>query len=241
MHGDLDAREAADARRDRSRRVDHERCRHRAVGGRDAADAITRALDRGDAHALGDRHTALARALREAVGDLRRAREAVARSPHGGDQIVDAQRGHELLGVGGRDHAHVDAEPSLQGDPRLEAAQVVGIGDEEEVADLLVAGIDAELLLEPLEDLDGLQREADLRLRRELRADAAGGLRRGAAAHRLALDDHDVAHAAPSEVIGDGAADHAASDDHDAGRAGKAHSGRMLPDRHGSVAGATSW
>src|SRR6267143_2047011 len=89
-----------------------------------------------------------------------------------------------------------DAEPALQRDARLEAAEVGGIGDEEQVADLLVAGIHAELVLEPLEDLDGLEREANLRVRGELGADTAGGLAGGAAADRLALEHDDVAHAA---------------------------------------------
>src|SRR5438876_794761 len=232
LHEDLDARQAPDRGRHRSRRIDYQRRRYRAVGRRDAGDAIVSALDRGDAHALGERHAALARAPREAVGDLRRTGEAVARAPHGGHEVVDAQRGHELLRVVGGDHAHVDAEPVLQRDPRLEAAQVRGIADEEQVADLLVADVDAELVLEALEDLDGLEREPDLRLGRELRADAAGGLRGGAAADRLALEHDDVAHAAAREVVGDRAAHHAAADDHDAGGAGEGHvTAHGTPDR----------
>src|SRR2546423_1593450 len=69
---------------------------------------------------------------------------------------------------------------------------------------------------------------------------SAGRLRRGAAADRLALEHQHVAHAAPGEVVGDGAADHATTDDHGAGGAGKGHDGGMLPDRHGTVAVATS-
>jgi hypothetical protein len=58
----------------------------------------------------------------------------------------------------------VDAEPPLQRDPRLEALEVGVIRDQEEIADLLVAGIDAELVRERLEDADALERKLDLRL-----------------------------------------------------------------------------
>ena len=101
----------------------------------------------------------------------------------------------------------------MERDALLEAAQVLFLGDEEEIADLLEAGVDAELLAEILEHPEALEREADLRLGGELGADAARGLAGGAAAHRLALEDDHVTHVPASEVIGNAAADHAATDD----------------------------
>src|SRR5262249_44998277 len=139
--------------------------------------------------------------------------------------------GEELLRVIGGDPPDIPAEPTLQGDARLEAAQVIRVGDQEQVADLLVARVDTELVLEALEDANGLEREPDLGLRRKLRANAARGLRRGAAADGLTLEHQHVAHTTAREMVGDRAADHAAADDHDAGSAGKGHGGRMLPDR----------
>ncbi len=101
----------------------------------------------------------------------------------------------------------------MQCDACLEAPQRLLVRDEEEIADLLEAGIDAELFREVLEDAKALEREADLRLGRELGADATRGLAGGAAAHGLALEDDHVTLAAAGQVVGDAAAHHAAADD----------------------------
>src|ERR1700730_1818445 len=163
--------------------------------------------------AFHDAGAQLAGPLREALGHLGGAGEAVLRAPDGGDQVVHAQRGHDGLRFFRRDDAHVDAQAPLERDARLEAAQVLFVRDQEEIADLLEARVDAELLREILEHAEALEREADLRLGRELGADAARGLAGGAAADCLALEDDDVTLATPGQVIGDAAADHAAADD----------------------------
>ncbi len=104
----------------------------------------------------------------------------------------------------------------MQGDACLEAAQVLLVRDEKQVADLLEAWVDAEFVLEALEHAEALEREADLRFGRELGADATRRLAGGTAAHRLALEDDHVALAAAGQMIGDAAANHAAPDDDDA-------------------------
>src|SRR5207245_207082 len=119
--------------------------------------------------------------------------------------------------------AYVDAEAALQGNARLEAPQGLLVRDEEEIADLLEAGIDAELFREVLEHAEALEGEADLRLRGELRADAAGGFAGRPAAHCFALEHDHVPLAAAGEVVGDAAAHHAAADDDDAGGLGLGH------------------
>jgi len=174
-------------------------------------------------HALHDARAELTGPLGEALRYLGGAGEAVLRAPDGGDQIVHAQGGHDGVGVFGRDDAHVDAEALLQCDARLEPAQRLLVRHEEQIADLLEAGIDAELLREVLEHAQALEGETDLRLRGELGADAARGLAGGAAAHRLALEDDDVALAAAGQIVGDAAAHHAAADDDHAGRFWLAH------------------
>ena len=69
------------------------------------------------------------------------------------------------------------------------------VRDEEEIADLLEAGIDAELLLEETRSTRRLSSEKRISVSvRELGADPAGGLAGGAAAHGLPLEDDDVAH-----------------------------------------------
>src|SRR5262249_55412415 len=70
---------------------------------------------------------------------------------------------------------------------------------------------------------EALEREADLRLGRELRADAARGLARRAAAHRFPLEDKDIAYPEARQMIGDTAAHHATSDDDDACGPGRVH------------------
>ena len=111
----------------------------------------------------------------------------------------------------------------MQCDACLEAPQRLLVRDEEQIADLLEAGIDAELLREVLEHAQALEGETDLRLRGKLGADAARGLAGGAAAHRLALEDDDVALAAAGQIVGDAAAHHAAADDDHAGSFWLAH------------------
>jgi hypothetical protein len=90
-------------------------------------------------HALDDPRPVLARALREPSRHLGGAGHAVLRSPDGGEEIVDTERGHERLRLGGADLAHVDAEPSLESHPLPEAAEVGRVGDQEQVADAAVA------------------------------------------------------------------------------------------------------
>ena len=154
------------------------------------------------------------------------ARDAVPGAPYRGDEVVDVERRHDRLRFPGRDHADVDAEAALERDARLEAPEIRGIRDQEEVADPLEAGVAAELLLEGLEHLLPFEREADLGLGAELGPDPAGGLARGAAADRLALQHDHVTDAPPGEVIRDAAADGAAADHDDARGAGEAHRAR---------------
>ena len=77
----------------------------------------------------------------------------------------------------------------------------------------------ADLVGEPLEQPDRLDRQADVRLVRELVAHAAGvATGRSGAEQLLALDQHDVGDAAAREVVGDARAHAAAADDYDIGR-----------------------
>ena len=223
MHRDFHAGQPANPRGGRAGRVDHKRRGHRALRRGHAGRASARHRDGGHVHALDDLRAKLPGAAGEAIGDLGRPGHAVARAPHRRDEVVDAQRRHDRLRLGRRDLAHVHPEPALQRDALAEAAQVRLVGDQEEVADLAIPDVDAELVVEALEDADGLEREADLGLGGKLRADTAGSLARRAAADGLPLEDDDVALAAPGEVIGDAAADDAAADDDDTGRPGQGH------------------
>src|SRR5476649_2718404 len=71
---------------------------------------------------------------------------------------------------------------------------------------------------EALEHADGLDGEADVRFVRELMPHAAGvAAGRSGGEHLLALEEHNVGHAAQREMTGDARADAAAADDHDVG------------------------
>ena len=108
--------------------------------------------------------TASSRAPGKGVGDLRRSGHAILGAPHGGDEIIDVQRGDQGLRLLRRDAAHVDTQPPLEGHPLLEAPEIRLVGDEEQVADPPVADVDAELLAEVLEHVNRFQGEANLRL-----------------------------------------------------------------------------
>src|SRR2546428_455740 len=181
-------------------------------------------------HALEDLDAELARSARERVRHLGGPCHGVLGPPDPRDQVVHAEGGDELLRVCGRDDADVRAQRSLERDPLLEPAEVPLLGEEIEVADRRVARVDAELFLEALEDLDALEREADLGLGRELNADATRRLAGRPRADGLALEDDDVAESTAGQVVGDRAADHAAADDDRARRPGRVHeAGLYMP------------
>src|SRR5882724_11528363 len=190
--GQGDAGQSAHPRGGGAGRVDDHGRGDLALRGAHTAHLAAGHVDGRHLHAFHDAGAQLAGPLGEALGHLGGAGQAVLGTPHGGDQVVHVQGGHDGLGFLGRDDAHVDAEALLQRDARLEGAQVLLVGDEEEIADLLEAGVDAELLREVLEHAEALEGEADFRLRRELGADAARGFAGGAAAYGLALEDDDV-------------------------------------------------
>src|SRR5262249_9010596 len=143
--------------------------------------------------------------------------------------------------IGRTDDAHVDTEPLLKGYARLEPVEIVGLADQEQIADLPVSGVDPELLLETLEDADRLEREPDLGLGGKLAADAAGRLARGACPDRFALEHEHVLHATPGEMIGDAAAHHAAADDDHAGCPWQFHGGFDSSRRRRSASFKSTW
>ena len=72
-----------------------------------------------------------------------------------------------------------------------------------------------DLVGEALELVERPQRDADVQLVRELRADAARRLARRAGRERVPLEQHDVGYAEPPQVEGGGGAEGAATDDDD--------------------------
>ena len=92
----------------------------------------------------------------------------------------------------------VGAEPGLDGVVPAERLRA-GVGGEEQIAaldqpEVGALAVDFEQVAGAAEEIDGVEREADIDRRRELLADAAAGQRRrGAGEGRVALDEEHTA------------------------------------------------
>ena len=84
--------------------------------------------------------------------------------------------GRELGCRGRGDHPTVDAKGVLQLDARLVAIDVGVVADEEQIADLLVADVHPEVVVEAAERDQAARAECDVGRIGELRTDAAEGL-----------------------------------------------------------------
>ena len=141
VYGQIHAREAAAARGRGPRGVDHERRRDRPGPWSSRRLRASRQLDRLDADALDDFHPELARAPGEAGRDLGGAGEAVA-GPHTAPIRSSTRSAGTSLrassGVMTRTSAPSPVCSAMRGS---NARELSLLGKEEEVADLLVAGI----------------------------------------------------------------------------------------------------
>jgi hypothetical protein len=102
----------------------------------------------------------------------------------------------------------------LQGERRPECCEVLLAVEQEQVAVLA----QRDLVGEALELVERAERDADVQLVGELRADAARRLARRARRQRVALQQDDVVDAEPAEMEGGGGAEGAATDYDDVGR-----------------------
>src|SRR5262249_40604919 len=105
-------------------------------------------------------------------------------------------------------------EPGLQREVCSEDRLLGRIGEEEEIALLMQVDVLVDGFLESFPSANAVVGEPDVRLGRELLADAAGGVRGRAAADRVPLEHDDVRQPALRQRIGDGAAHDARADDH---------------------------
>jgi len=142
-------------------------------------------------------------------------RVAVERAERGGEEVVRAEPRDDAARLLGREQARGDAELLLKREGAAEGGDLLLARQQEEVAPLLEADLAARLLGEALVAADALERDPDVQLVRELGADAAGGLARGARAEGLPLDE-DAAGGARARQVVEGARAHdaAADDDH---------------------------
>ena len=113
MHREIEAGQAADTRGGGPGGVDDDPRRDHSGRRRHAAHAAARDVNRRHFDAFDDPRSELPRSSRVAVGHFGRSRHPVVRAPHGGEEIVDVERGDEFFGVARCDDANVDAEGLL--------------------------------------------------------------------------------------------------------------------------------
>ena len=174
-----------------------------------------------DPRALEHLHAEVARALRQALREVRRVRLAVGRKPERALQVVAAQQRPLVQRLARREQVDVDAEAARHRRLALEHDPALGRARDVDAAALLPAGGEAGLALEARIELDAVLAHARHRAVRTHLADQPGRVPGGAAAEPPLLEQHDVAPAELRQVIGDAHADDAAADDDDLGLGGR--------------------
>src|ERR687891_665626 len=141
----------------------------------------------------------------------------------------EVELGDQLRAVRVLEPPRVDPQPVLEGHVVAEGGEVLIAGQQEQVAAELQADVLPELLGEPLQHPDALDRQPDVDLRGELMTDAPGAAtRRHLAEERLPLQQHHVLHAPCREVVRRAGAHHAATDHHGVGRPRKVRAHRDI-------------
>ncbi len=158
-----------------------------------------------------------ARASRQRLRDIGRARLAVGRHEGGADQIVDIDQRPHCLGLGRRQQMHVEAEGARCRRLTAELGPAFVVAGEPQAPGLAPAGGEAGLRLKPPVEAGGITQDLRDRRRRAQLTDEAGGMPRRAASQRAAFDENDVGLVVAGEMIGGGTTDDAAADDHDFG------------------------
>src|SRR4029453_9582424 len=121
----------------------------------------------------------------------------------------------------GRQQMHVEAERMRGGRLAFELDPAVGIAREPQTAGFSPTRREPGLGFELLVELHRIAQHLRNRRRRPQLPDEAGRVPRRAARQLAAIDEHDVRSMIAGQVIGGGAADDTAADDHDRGMAGE--------------------
>ena len=136
-------------------------------------------------------------------------------------EVLDVELRHELPRLGGRQFLRGHAERVLQRERRAEGCDVCFAIQQKEVAVLA----ERDLVGHCLELGQRAERDPDVELVGELRADTARRFARGTRSECVPLEQHDVFDAEPAQVEGGGGAEGAATDYYDVGRASGRRSG----------------
>ncbi len=159
---------------------------------------------------------ALARALRQSLGHVGRIHPRIVRKVKRRLQIAHIRKRPHALHFGGRNLVRIDAEAMRHVDAPPHLLRLVRGHRQLDRPAIDDAGCLAGLRLEPPVQVLRIFRKLGLRLRVAQRGQQSRGVPGGSRGELRALEEHDVAPAELGEVIGDRAADHAATDDHHA-------------------------
>ena len=169
--------------------------------GLDGLDAASPHADPRDARALLDLGPAAPRALGERERELARVDVAVRRQVRRAEHAVRRHRREELLRLGRRDQLEREAEGLRPARLARDLLHPLRRRGEPERADLVPAGLEADLVLERPVQLDALHHHPRQRERAPQLADEPGRVERRAARQLGPLDEHDVVPAEAREPV----------------------------------------
>ena len=194
-----------------------------AVVGDDTLHGAVLHHDVGDRHALRDGDALHARALGHAHRHIDRVHSPVARHVETGQQVVGACEGEHVGHFAGRQFVHVHAHVAVERADAAVLLEAAFVGGEFDEADRLEAGGQTRFSFEVRVEVAGVLAQFGGGLRGAAERDhQACGMPRRAGGELIAFHQHRVGPAHVTEVVGDGGADDATTDDDDAGSAGQA-------------------
>ena len=192
-----------------------------ALVGHDASHPPALGLDRGDAVVGEHRGAALAGAVGQRVGELRRVDVAVGRQPGRADDAVGRHQREHLLRLVGRDQVERKAERLRPAGLAAQLLHPLLRGGQPQAAALDPAGVELRLLADPPVEVDRVHHHLRQRDRAAQLAHESRRVEARAGRELVAVDEDDVAPAELREVVGDRGPADAAADDHAARGAGQ--------------------
>ena len=202
------------AARPRSGDADHGRRRDRASLGAHRSDISIIDVDPRDRALGGDTDTHGPGGIRVAEHDCVGSGVSVAHADRGCQHIIDVGQSRQSPGLGSRHHPAGHPHRVLQSRVLFEHGNVGGVGEQEQVADLLQADISARSFTETLESVHRPQCEGDVDLVGELQPHSAGRLRGRTARQLIRLEQQHVGQTGFSEMERRAGAHHTPTDDH---------------------------
>ncbi|CAB4896689.1 unannotated protein [freshwater metagenome] len=229
-----DAGHVTDEPRPRPGGAHHGVSGNRPARGDHAGDGVTLAFNGGDRAVREDAHAKRTRCLGVALDHSAGVGVAVTRAERSSQHVVDVGQWRQLACLLRRQHPARHAEAVLQRDAGLEGRDVVGVGQQEQIAHLLKVYIESGPGAESFERIERAQRQFDVDGVGELQAHATRSLRGGPTAKLVGLDHHHITMPRLSEVECGAEAHDTPADHNDGGMAGRwVHPGHRIGRRSG--------